>query len=70
MAEGLTLSLSGISNVQDGGDMIGNPSVQDFTGNSFQFFHVITMDVYTYDFDVEASKREDLNSIKNTNSVN
>lgn len=48
MAEGLTLSLGGSSNIEDGGDMIGKPSIQDFTGNSSQFFHVITMEVYQY----------------------
>ena len=49
MAEGLTLSLSGHSNIEDGGEAIGNPSIQEFTGNQSQFFPVVTMDVYSYD---------------------
>lgn len=43
MAEGLTISLGGSSNIEDGGDAIGNPVIQDFTGSSSQFFHVITL---------------------------
>lgn len=33
MAEGLTLNLEGYSNIEDGGDALGNPSIQDFTGS-------------------------------------
>lgn len=46
MAQGFTLKLDGNSNIEDGGDTIGNPTIQQFTGSSSQFFHVTSMEVY------------------------
>lgn len=46
MGEGLTLSLEGLSNLEDGGDTEGNPQVSTFTMSDQQFFHVVTMEVY------------------------
>lgn len=31
MAHGLTISLEGISNIEDGGDTFGDPNIEDFT---------------------------------------
>jgi hypothetical protein len=43
MAEGLTIRLGDSSNLEDGGDMIGNPTIDLFTGTQSQFFHVIIL---------------------------
>jgi hypothetical protein len=41
--EGLTVCLNGSSNIEDGGDILGFPIIQDFTGSGSQFFHVTHM---------------------------
>ena len=43
MAEGLTINLDGNSNLEDGGETAGSPKIEDFTGNSSQFFHILTL---------------------------
>lgn len=43
MAEGLTIRLGGSSNIEDGGDAMGDPTIQDFTNTTSQFFHVVTL---------------------------
>ena len=48
MAEGLTINLEGVSNIEDGGDLIGNPSLKDFIGDS-QWLNITTLDVYCFD---------------------
>lgn len=46
MGEGLTINLDGSSNIEDGGDTIGDPRIEEFTGGKSQFFHIITLQVY------------------------
>jgi hypothetical protein len=46
MAHGLTIHLDGISNIEDGGDELGSPSIEDFTENKSQFFSVNELQVF------------------------
>ena len=46
MGEGLTLNLDGLSNLEDGGEALGDPKISTFTLSESQFFHVVTMEVY------------------------
>lgn len=45
MADGLTINLGGVSNLEDGGDPFGDPTVDEITGKG-QWFNIVTMDVY------------------------
>lgn len=49
MAEGLTIRLGDSSNIEDGGDAFGDPTIQDFTNTPSQFFHVITLEIFKYE---------------------
>lgn len=47
MGEGLTLNLEGMSNLEDGGETLGDAKISTFTLSDSQFFHVVTMEVYS-----------------------
>lgn len=46
MGEGLTITLDGNSNIEDGGDTTGTPTIEQFTGGTSQFFHIVTLQAY------------------------
>lgn len=46
MAEGLTINLDGLSNMEDGGDGFGDPTVEEIINNNSQWFTIVTMDIY------------------------
>lgn len=47
MADGITLNIDGISNLEDGGIPFGNPIFEDFTPNS-QWFQITQLEIYAY----------------------
>lgn len=48
MAEGVTLNLEGLSNLEDGGKTFGDPNFKEFLPQDGQWFHIVAMDVYAY----------------------
>ncbi len=47
-AQDMTISLSGMCNLEDGGVPFGNPNIQEFTGTDSQWFHLKELQVYAY----------------------
>lgn len=47
MAEGVTLNIDGLSNLEDGGTAFGDPVFEEFTPQG-QWFHISSLDVYAY----------------------
>ena len=46
IAEGLTINLEGLSNLEDGGDPFGNPKVEEIISSENQWFNIKTMEIF------------------------